>query len=135
MFRKHTRPERIGFTLVELLVVIAIIGLLVALLLPAVQAARESARRIECGNHLKQISVATHNCEHTYKVLPPLCVNSIRSKWQAKPCATRSMFWPPSRRISYAHVSTPIGRSARILGEQRARLTREIGHPHSGLVP
>lgn len=80
-FRKLLRSKK-GFTLVELLVVIAIIGVLVALLLPAIQAAREAARRSQCVNNLKQVGLGLLNYESAKKILPPgafwECESSVR---------------------------------------------------------
>ena len=76
-FDTHCRRRRPGFTIIELLVVIAVIAILIALLVPAVQQAREAARRMQCRNNLKQMGLALHNYSSAHTVFPPSELNSI----------------------------------------------------------
>jgi prepilin-type N-terminal cleavage/methylation domain-containing protein/prepilin-type processing-associated H-X9-DG protein len=105
--------HRNAFTLVELLVVIAIIGILVALLLPAVQAAREAARRMQCVNNLTQLALATQNYEMAYRVYPPGTINEtgpIVNEAKGYHHNWMSQLLPyMEEQVTYAHIDFTVG--------------------------
>jgi prepilin-type N-terminal cleavage/methylation domain-containing protein/prepilin-type processing-associated H-X9-DG protein len=110
---KPCPPARQGFTLVELLVVIAIIGILVALLLPAVQAAREAARRAQCTNNLVQLAIAIHNYESANRVYPPGTMEPagpIQNVAQGYHHNWVEQLLPYlERRVAYDHIDRSVG--------------------------
>lgn len=119
--RQRARP---GFTLVELLVVIAIIGILVSLLLPAVQAAREAARRMSCSNNLKQLGLAIHNYHDVHKVFPSEGIWADRSGTQPRNfswiCLTLPFFEQQSLH-SAINFSLPIMNAAQVVNGKPIR--------------
>jgi prepilin-type N-terminal cleavage/methylation domain-containing protein len=118
-FRVDGRP-RAAFTLVELLVVIAIIGILVALLLPAIQAAREAARRSQCQNNLKQLSLAMLNYEGSQKAFPPsVLLGTNLGAWSAQarvlPYLEESnLFQGIDFKLSYSAQTTDAGKAVKL---------------------
>jgi prepilin-type N-terminal cleavage/methylation domain-containing protein len=95
---------RRAFTLVELLVVIAIIGVLVALLLPAVQSAREAARRTQCASNMKQIVLASHSCHDAFNYLPQFGFAWPKGSTRLRQCSTFWAILPYLERQALLHV-------------------------------
>ena len=135
------RPRRTihvlgGFTLVELLVVIAIIGILVALLLPAVQSSREAARNIQCRNHLKQIGIAFHSYHGTYRKFPGYGGETTDN--QQDPHGYAAGSWivqslPFMENAQLAELLTEVAQLTNVVRVERPEITLAVETPLAGL--
>jgi prepilin-type N-terminal cleavage/methylation domain-containing protein/prepilin-type processing-associated H-X9-DG protein len=119
-----------GFTLVELLVVIAIIGVLIALLLPAVQAAREAARRMQCTNHLKQLMIATHNYHDAHDSLPT-AQGQVKNN---RPAGIAALTNEESRWSTFFFL-TPFMELTPIYDYVNSYTYGDLGYPNEPLMP
>ncbi len=126
--RKGKKIARHGFTLVELLVVIAIIGVLIALLLPAIQAAREAARRSQCTNNLKQLGIAIHNFHDSLNGLPPNCVGADWSVTYSAAGAQDSIV----SRVTFWGVLYPFIEQTQLYNTLTTKLGTDLGTPTTG---
>jgi prepilin-type N-terminal cleavage/methylation domain-containing protein len=128
------RERRVAFTLIELLVVIAIIAILIALLLPAVQQAREAARRSQCKNNLKQVGLALHNYESTHSILPEgtfLGGPNPANRTESSPIPHLMPFFEQAAAYAQFDFNYPINNHANNLAARQFQLTvlRCPSHP------
>lgn len=133
---KSRRSHRSAFTLIELLVVIAIIAVLIALLLPAVQQAREAARRSQCKNNLKQLGLAIHNYEGTYRCLPMAdvngAVNPVSAHARVLPYMDQATLYAQiDFNVAYDHANNAVARAVELpvfrCPSDPNRLTQALG--------